>query len=250
MARTSVRFSSTTRPGRNPSAARTAASAALPGATSTVIPVRPGGAGRLGQVGAQRPADAPAGGAPGRRRCGACSRPARPPASTRTRSRRPCRRRRAPAACSIRSGGALKRSMSTRAGVGHRPLAGHPLRPGRVVDAVVRRQVRRRQVAGPREGLDRHVHAGSLAGTRRREAIALPSRPMERTLFDDEHELFRDSVRAFIAKELVPAPRGVGGGRHRRPRPVHQGRRPGLPRHGRARGARRRRGRATSATTS
>jgi alkylation response protein AidB-like acyl-CoA dehydrogenase len=27
---------------------------------------------------------------------------------------------------------------------------------------------------------------------------------MERTLFDDEHELFRDSVRAFIAKELAP----------------------------------------------
>ena len=27
---------------------------------------------------------------------------------------------------------------------------------------------------------------------------------MQRTLFDDEHELFRDSVRAFIAKELVP----------------------------------------------
>ena len=27
---------------------------------------------------------------------------------------------------------------------------------------------------------------------------------MERTLFEDEHELFRDSVRAFIAKELVP----------------------------------------------
>ncbi|MDQ2649659.1 MAG: acyl-CoA dehydrogenase family protein [Actinomycetota bacterium] len=27
---------------------------------------------------------------------------------------------------------------------------------------------------------------------------------MERTLFDDEHELFRDSVRAFIAKEVAP----------------------------------------------
>jgi alkylation response protein AidB-like acyl-CoA dehydrogenase len=27
---------------------------------------------------------------------------------------------------------------------------------------------------------------------------------MERTLFEDEHELFRDSVRAFIAKELAP----------------------------------------------
>jgi alkylation response protein AidB-like acyl-CoA dehydrogenase len=27
---------------------------------------------------------------------------------------------------------------------------------------------------------------------------------MERTLFDDDHELFRDSVRGFIAKELVP----------------------------------------------
>jgi alkylation response protein AidB-like acyl-CoA dehydrogenase len=27
---------------------------------------------------------------------------------------------------------------------------------------------------------------------------------MQRTLFDDEHELFRDSVRAFIAKELAP----------------------------------------------
>jgi alkylation response protein AidB-like acyl-CoA dehydrogenase len=27
---------------------------------------------------------------------------------------------------------------------------------------------------------------------------------VERTLFDDEHDLFRDSVRAFIAKELVP----------------------------------------------
>jgi alkylation response protein AidB-like acyl-CoA dehydrogenase len=27
---------------------------------------------------------------------------------------------------------------------------------------------------------------------------------MQRTLFDDEHELFRDSVRGFIAKELVP----------------------------------------------
>ena len=27
---------------------------------------------------------------------------------------------------------------------------------------------------------------------------------MQRTLFEDEHELFRDSVRAFIAKELVP----------------------------------------------
>ena len=27
---------------------------------------------------------------------------------------------------------------------------------------------------------------------------------MERTLFDDEHELFRDSVRAFIAAEMVP----------------------------------------------
>ncbi|MFL6206772.1 MAG: acyl-CoA dehydrogenase family protein [Acidimicrobiales bacterium] len=27
---------------------------------------------------------------------------------------------------------------------------------------------------------------------------------MERTLFDEEHELFRDSVRGFIAKELVP----------------------------------------------
>ena len=29
-------------------------------------------------------------------------------------------------------------------------------------------------------------------------------RLVRRTLFDDEHELFRDSVRAFIAKELVP----------------------------------------------
>src|SRR5690606_8335870 len=28
--------------------------------------------------------------------------------------------------------------------------------------------------------------------------------PMERTLFDDEHDLFRSSVRSFIAKELVP----------------------------------------------
>src|SRR3546814_3908651 len=27
---------------------------------------------------------------------------------------------------------------------------------------------------------------------------------MERTLFDDDHELFRDSVRGFIAKELAP----------------------------------------------
>src|SRR3546814_14248589 len=29
-------------------------------------------------------------------------------------------------------------------------------------------------------------------------------RSMERTLFDDDHELFRDSVRGFIAKELAP----------------------------------------------
>ena len=65
---------------------------------------------------------------------------------------------------------------------------------------------------------------------------------MERTLFEDEHELFRDSVRAFIAKELAPHHEAWERGRHRRPRPVHQGRRPGLPRHGGARGPRRRRG--------
>ena len=27
---------------------------------------------------------------------------------------------------------------------------------------------------------------------------------MQRTIFDDEHEQFRDSVRRFLAKEVVP----------------------------------------------
>ena len=58
---------------------------------------------------------------------------------------------------------------------------------------------------------------------------------MRRTLFDDEHELFRDSVRRFIAAEAAPHNERVGGRRDRRPDAVHRGRRPRLPRHGRAR---------------
>ena len=34
--------------------------------------------------------------------------------------------------------------------------------------------------------------------------VGLPSAPVQRTLFDDEHDLFRDSVRRFIAAEVAP----------------------------------------------
>ena len=59
---------------------------------------------------------------------------------------------------------------------------------------------------------------------------------MRRSLFDDDHELFRDSVRRFIATEAAPHNEKWEAARDRRPLAVRGGRRPRVPRHGRPRG--------------
>ena len=64
---------------------------------------------------------------------------------------------------------------------------------------------------------------------------------MERTLFTDEHELFRDSFRRWLDKEIVPAPRGVGRGRDRAAELFAEAGAHGFLGIERARGARRRR---------
>ena len=52
---------------------------------------------------------------------------------------------------------------------------------------------------------------------------------MERQLFDADHDAFRETVRAFCDKEVVPHHDELGGGRHRAARAVGGGRAaPGL----------------------
>ncbi len=63
----------------------------------------------------------------------------------------------------------------------------------------------------------------------------------ERTLFEPEHDLFRESYRAFLDRHVAPYPRAVGEGQDRRPRGLAGGRQAGLSGHGGARGVRRRR---------
>ena len=46
---------------------------------------------------------------------------------------------------------------------------------------------------------------------------------MRRTLFEAEHEDFRDSFRTFCEREVAPQPRRVGARRDRAPRAVRQG---------------------------
>ncbi len=63
----------------------------------------------------------------------------------------------------------------------------------------------------------------------------------DRTLFEPEHDLFRESYRAFLDRARRAVPRAVGEGQDRRPRRLAGSRQAGLSRHGGARGVRRRR---------
>ena len=72
---------------------------------------------------------------------------------------------------------------------------------------------------------------------------------MKRTIFEADHDAFRDTVRAFCEKEIAPAPRAVGEGLDRPPRALDQGRRAGPARLHDAGGVRRRRASTTSAST-
>ncbi len=62
-----------------------------------------------------------------------------------------------------------------------------------------------------------------------------------RALFSPEHEDFRASFRKFLEKEVLPASRGLGGARLRRPRGLAEGGRERLPLPEHARAIRRRR---------
>ena len=72
---------------------------------------------------------------------------------------------------------------------------------------------------------------------------------MRRTIFEDVHDDFRESARAFLDARGGAAARAVGGGRHRRSRVLATGGGARLRRLRRAGGVRRRRRPTTSAST-
>ena len=137
-----------------------------------------------------------------------------------------------------RPGAAARRALSVRGGMSRRVVAGASRPPA------------------SRSSTGRTCSGGGSAprmrwpACRRRTGSGSTFVAMQRTLFDSDHELFRDSVRAFIAKELVPHHEEWEHAGIVDREVFAQGRRAGLPRHGGPRGVRRRGRRRTSATTS